>query len=271
MSLLCEITGMSRQNYYKLRRVRNREEIDEKLVIELVQKERYLQPRLGTRKLLRVLNNEFCQASVRIGRDRLFDVLRRYKMLILRRRGFRPRTTDSRHRFGFYNNLLKDAVLTGSRQAVVSDITYIKTDEGFIYVSLVMDAYSRAIVGYDCSESLAVEGTVGAMRMAIRQLGDCRNMIHHSDRGLQYCCKEYVRLLKRSGMSISMTEENHCYENASAERLNGILKQEYGLGNCFLRKSDVAGAVREAVELYNWRRPHQSLGYRVPMEVHEAA
>ena len=127
---------MSRQNYYKVRRVRNRRGVDERLVVELVQRERFLQPRLGTRKLLRILNNEFSAASVRIGRDRLFNVLRRYKMLILRRRGFRPRTTDSRHRFGFYNNLLKDKVLTSSRQAVVSDITYIRTDEGFMYVSL---------------------------------------------------------------------------------------------------------------------------------------
>jgi len=262
---------MSRQNYYKVRRVRNRRQVNERLVLELVKRERCLQPKLGTRKLLRILGYEFSAASVRIGRDRLFDVLRRYKMLILRRRGFCPRTTDSRHRFGFYNNLLKDAVLTASRQAVVSDITYIRTDEGFMYVSLVMDAYSRAIVGYDCSESLAVEGALGAMRMAIKQFGGRKNMIHHSDRGLQYCCGEYVRLLKNAGMSISMTQENHCYENASAERLNGILKQEYGLGNCFLRKSDVAGALREAVELYNWRRPHQSLGYRIPMEVHAAA
>lgn len=262
---------MSRQNYYKVRRVRNRRQVDEQLVVSLVQRERRLQPRLGTRKLLHILSDEFSIASVRMGRDRLFDVLRRYKMLILRRRGFRPRTTDSRHRFGFYDNLLKDAVLTASRQAVVSDITYIRTDEGFMYVSLVMDAYSRAIVGYDCSQSLAVEGALGAMRMAIRQLDGRKNVIHHSDRGLQYCCGEYVRLLKNSGMNISMTQENHCYENASAERLNGILKQEYGLGNCFLRKSDVAGALREAVELYNWRRPHQSLGYRVPMEVHAAA
>lgn len=262
---------MSRQNYYKVRRVRNRRWIDEQFVLELVKRERCSQPRLGTRKLLRILGNEFSSASVRIGRDRLFDVLRRCKMLILRRRAFRPRTTDSRHRFGYYANLLKDKVLTSSRQAVVSDITYIRTDEGFMYVSLVMDAYSRAIVGYDCSQSLAVEGALGAMKMAVRHLGDCRNVIHHSDRGLQYCCGEYVKLLKESGMSISMTQENHCYENASAERLNGILKQEYGLGNCFLRKSDVAGALREAVELYNWRRPHQSLGYRTPMEVHMAA
>lgn len=262
---------MSRQNYYKVRRVRNRRDVDERFVLELVKKERCLQPRLGTRKLLHMLGDEFCSASVRIGRDRLFELLRRNKMLILRRRGFRPRTTDSRHGFGFYENLLKEAVLTSPRQAVVSDITYIRTDEGFMYVSLVMDAYSRAIVGYNCSESLAVEGAMGAMRMAIRKLGDCGGVIHHSDRGLQYCCGAYVGLLRNSGMRVSMTQENHCYENASAERLNGILKQEYSLGRCFLRKSEVAGALREAVELYNWRRPHQSLGYRVPMEVHAVA
>lgn len=271
VSLLCKTVGMSRQNYYKVRRVRNRRQVDETLVVELVQKERHVQPRLGTRKLLNILGKDFRSASVQMGRDRLFGVLRRCNMLIHRRKRFNPRTTDSRHRFGYYDNLLKDAVLTRSRQAVVSDITYIRTDEGFMYVSLVMDAYSRAIVGYDCSESLAVEGAMRAMWMAIRQLGDCGGMIHHSDRGLQYCCGEYVRLLKKSGIRISMTQENHCYENASAERLNGILKQEYGLGKCFSRKSEVAGALREAVDLYNWRRPHQSLGYRVPMAVHQVA
>ena len=121
---------MSRQNYYKVRRVRNRRQVDEHLVVELVKRERCLQPRLGTRKLHHILRDELSAASVRIGRDRLFDVLRRYKMLIHRRRGFRPRTTDSRHRFGVYDNLLKEAVLTGSRQAVVSDITYIRRMRG---------------------------------------------------------------------------------------------------------------------------------------------
>jgi putative transposase len=261
---------MSRQNYYKARRVRSRREVDEQLVIELVQRERCLQPRIGTRKLFYILKKEFEDAGVSIGRDMLFKVLCRNKLLINKKK-YRARTTDSRHFFGVYDNLFKYAVLTSSCQALVSDITYIRTDEGFMYVSLVMDAYSRAIVGYDCSDSLAVEGSLRALKMAIGQLGDSRGVIHHSDRGLQYCCGDYVELLKDSGMRISMTVENHCYENASAERLNGILKQEYGLGNCFLRKTDVSIALREAVELYNWRRPHQSLGYRVPMEVHQAA
>jgi putative transposase len=268
---LCSAVKMSRQNYYKIRRVRKRQDVDEGFISELVKRERRLQPMLGTRKLYKLLNDEFSERGIRIGRDKLFGVLRRCKLLIQRRRGFRPRTTDSRHRFDCYDNLLKEAVLNGSRQAVASDITYIRTAEGFMYVSLVMDLYSRAIVGYDCNSSLAFEGSYRAMQMAIKNLGRTRGTIHHSDRGLQYCCGEYVKLLMTSGFRISMTKENHCYENASAERLNGILKQEYGLGGCFSKKSEVAKALREAVDLYNWRRPHQSLGYRCPMEVHSAA
>jgi transposase InsO family protein len=262
---------MSRQNYYKMRCVRKRREVDEAFVAALVRRERQLQPMLGVRKLQRILRDEFDRAGVRIGRDRLFEVLRGHKLLIVRRRGFKPRTTDSRHGFGVYDNLLKQAALTASSEAVVSDITYIRSQEGFVYVSLVMDAYSRAIVGYDCSDSLAVEGALRAMRMALKNLRCTKDVIHHSDRGLQYCCGEYVKLLKDSGLRVSMTQENHCYENASAERLNGILKQEYGLGRRFLSRSDVRRALREAVDLYNWRRPHQALGYRVPMEVHQAA
>jgi putative transposase len=261
---------MSRQNYYKQRKVRKRREFDSELLVNLVRTERMIQPRLGGRKLLHLLRQEIIDAGVRIGRDRFFDVLRAYKLLI-RRRHHRARTTDSSHGFRVYPNLLKDIVLTRPGEAIVSDITYIHTDEGFMYLSLVMDAYSRAVVGYDCSESLSVEGAMRAAEMAITKLGDTNGIIHHSDRGLQYCCRDYVERLGRAGARISMTEENHCYENAAAERLNGILKQEYGLGCRFRLKSEVKGAVAEAVRLYNWRRPHQALGYRVPMAVHEAA
>ncbi len=173
--------------------------------------------------------------------------------------------------FRVYGNLLKDACLSGPCEAVVSDITYIRTDEGFMYLSLIMDAYSRAIVGYDCSDSLEAEGAMRSLSMACRQLKGCSGVIHHSDRGIQYCSAAYVGRLERGGFRISMTEVNHCYENSQAERLNGILKGEYGLGGRFLSKSDVRRAVREAVMLYNYRRPHQALGYRCPMEVHLAA
>jgi transposase InsO family protein len=261
---------MSRQNYYKQRHYRRSREVDEELILSLVRRERAVQPRLGTRKLLHILGAELNSAGVSVGRDRLFSILGRNSLLIKRRfRGYR--TTDSCHLFRVYGNLLKDVFLTSPHQALVSDITYIRTDEGFMYLSLVMDAYSRAIVGYDCSDSLEADGTLRSLSMALRKLPSGSKTIHHSDRGSQYCCGAYVEKLRRRGLRISMTEENHCYENSQAERLNGILKQEYGLGGRFRSKFDVRKAVREAVTLYNCRRPHQSLGYRCPMEVHLAA
>ena len=140
-----------------------------------------------------------------------------------------------------------------------------------MYLSLVMDAYSRTVVGYDCNDRLESEGALQALSMAIGQLPAGASVIHHSDRGSQYCSRRYVQRLLRRGLQISMTQENHCYENGQAERLNGILKQEYGLGEVFSRKHDVRASVREAVELYNFRRPHEALGYRCPGEVHSVA
>jgi transposase InsO family protein len=261
---------MSRQNYYKQRFVRQRRAVDEAFVLSLIRRERALQPFLGVRKLLFILRDEFAAGGVCIGRDGLFSLLWRHGLLIKRRRKC-CHTTESRHRFRVYGNLLKDLKLSGPHRALVSDITYIRTDEGFMYLSLVMDAYSRAIVGYDCSDSLECEGAQRSLAMALTGLPCGSKAIHHSDRGIQYCCGAYVEQLRVAGLGISMTEENHCYENSQAERLNGILKQEYGLGGRFRRKCDVGKAVREAVMLYNHRRPHQSLGYRCPMEVHLAA
>jgi len=261
---------MSRQNYYKQRHRRQRRHVDESFILSLVRRERAVQPRLGGRKLLHILRAEFELGDVYIGRDRFFSLLAREDLLI-KRRAKRCRTTDSRHFFRVYGNLLKDVCLSGPCEAVVSDITYIRTDEGFMYLSLIMDSYSRAILGYDCSDSLEAEGALRSLSMASRQLKDCSGVIHHSDRGIQYCSSAYVEKLKRGGFRISMTEINHCYENSKAERLNGILKDEYGLGGRFLSKSDARIAVREAVMLYNYRRPHLELGYRYPMEVHSAA
>jgi putative transposase len=262
--------GMTRQNFYKCRRRRCRLEVDEGLVINLIRQERAVQPRLGARKLLHLLGGELAEAEVSIGRDRFFELLRRHDLLIERRVGA-VRTTDSRHSFAVYGNLLKDLRLSGPHQAIVSDITYIRTEEGFVYLSHIMDAYSRAIVGFDCSDTLEQEGALRSLQQASGQLPASHKAIHHSDRGSQYCCQEYVARLRAAGISISMTQENHCYENAKAERLNGILKQEYGLGETFACKKDAMRAVAEAIELYNWRRPHTALGYAVPMEVHRAA
>jgi transposase InsO family protein len=267
---LCEAMGMTRQNYYKQRRRRERRAVDEELVLSLVRQERKVQPRLGGRKLLRVVQDELSKSGVRIGRDRFFELLRSRKLLI--DRPLRSaRTTDSRHSFRVYGNLVKDLEIVRPHQVLVSDITYIRTDEGFLYLCLVMDAFSRAIVGHDCSDTLEREGAIRALDLALKQLPPGSGAIHHSDRGSQYCCHEYVGLLESATVSISMTQENHCYENSQAERLNGILKQEYGLGGTFGRKGEAMRGVSEAVYLYNWRRPHQSLGYAIPMEVHQAA
>lgn len=269
VSLLCDVARMSRQNYYKQRLVRRREEIDEQLVLELVRAERSRQPKLGGRKLLELLRDDLADAGVSLGRDRFIALLSRHDLLIPRpRRGIR--TTDSRHRFAVYENLAKDLELSAPHQLLVSDITYIRTDEGFMYLCLVMDAFSRAIVGYDCSDSLEMEGALRALKMALRQLPTGATAMHHSDRGVQYCCGAYIQTLEKAGLSISMTEQSHCYENAKAERLNGTMKREYGLGETFVRKVEVPPAVKQGVLLYNHHRPHQALNYRKPMQVHRA-
>lgn len=245
--------------------------VDTEAVLQLVMQERRLQPKLGTRKLKTVLAEPLDDMEVRIGRDRLFELLREHGLLIGRRRASTAQTTDSRHLFRTYGNLLKDMVLTGPHQAWVSDITYVRTAEGWLYVSLICDAWSRKIVGYAAHETLESWGSRQALEMALGQLPAAAQVVHHSDRGIQYCCWEYVNVLSGRGVRISMTEANHCYENAQAERLNGILKQEYGLGGTFSTREQGRLALAQAVELYNTRRPHVSLGYRIPAQVHRAA
>ena len=260
---------MSRANYYKRRRVREREAVDEQLVVDLVRRERARQPMLGGRKLHRLLGPELRLAGVSIGRDRLLNVLKRHDLLIRRRRRG-VRTTDSRHGFRTYGNLARELTLSGPHQLWVSDITYLRTARRFVYLALIMDAWSRAIVGYDCSDSLEVEGALRALRRALRQRPAASGPMHHSDRGIQYCCKAYVGRLERAGLTISMTQQNHCYENSQAERLNGTLKREYGLHATFACKAHAQQAVDEAVMLYNHHRPHAALGYRIPIKVHTA-
>lgn len=243
--------------------------MDESLALELIRRERSRHPRLGGRKLLHLIGGDLDLAEARIGRDRFFALLSRHDLLIERpRRG--ARTTYSLHGFRVYPNLARELVLSSPHQLLVSDITYIRTSEGFMFLSLVMDAFSRMIVGYDTSDSLEMEGALRALGMAQRQLPLLNQTMHHSDRGSQYCCGAYIEKLLGHGMDISMTEENHCYENSQAERLNGILKQEYGLGATFGHKREVGCAVKEAVSLYNDWRPHGALNNRVPRQVHYA-
>ena len=261
---------MSRQNYYKQRTTRKKKAVDESLILTLVCQERSMQPMLGCRKLLHLIRPDLKSANVSIGRDRFFALLSAHNLLIERRKRY-CRTTNSRHGFEVYRNIRKDCTPTGPHQVLVSDITYIRTGQTFVYLALVMDAYSRTIVGFDCSDSLEALGALRSLSMAVAQLPSDSAAIHHSDRGTQYCCTAYIEKLKDSGLRISMTEENHCYENSQAERLNGILKQEYGLGATFADKADAYEAVCQAVWLYNHRRPHGKLANQFPMTVHAAA
>jgi len=261
---------MSKQNFYKEKRWRRRRAVDEALVVDLVRAERRQQSSLGGRKLRVTIAAELREAGIELGRDRFFELLRRHDLLIVRHRRSGPCTTDSRHGFRVYENLLESRVLEGPHEAWVSDLTYLRTREGFMYLALVMDAWSRKIVGWHVGETLEAVGCVTALGMALGQLPAGARPIHHSDRGTQYCCGQYIGLLESRQLAISMTQKNHCYENGKAERLNGILKQEYGLGGEFGRKAEVELAVRQAVTLYNQYRPHTALGYRTPAAMHEA-
>ncbi len=261
---------MSRQNWYKERRTRRRREVDEQLVVKLVKNERLLQPRIGTRKLLEILGRELSGHGIEVGRDRMFGILGRHDMLVppLPRS---YKTTNSRHCLPVFRNLVKGLEITGPNQAWASDITYIRIDGSFVYLTLIMDLFSRKIVGYHCGNSLEAIGCINALGKAIGDLPANCWPIHHSDRGCQYCCHEYVKVLNDRLLPVSMTEQDHCAENATAERLNGILKQEYSLGMVFKNLEHAGQAVDQAVWLYNNRRPHMSLQMQVPSAVHEAA
>lgn len=270
ISRLCTRVEMSRQNYYAARRLRHRRLVDEALILELVKRERRLQPRLGGRKLLRVLQPDMREAGVEVGRDRFFELLAENDLLVVPK-PVRARTTNSRHSLPVFHNLLAGRVLTAPNEAWVSDLTYIRTEEGFLYAALITDAYSRKIVGVHSGDSLEAEGCLRALDQALGDLPADKQPLHHSDRGCQYCCHEYVQRLQARNLAISMTEIMHCYENALAERVNGILKQEYEMDRTFRTKAQAVEAFKQAVWLYNYRRPHLSLNYRIPADVHAEA
>ncbi|MDA3924247.1 MAG: IS3 family transposase [Kiritimatiellae bacterium] len=264
---LCGKTDMTPQNFYKGKKQRSRQEVDANLIEDLVKQERALQPRLGGRKLYKMLKHHFDEAGVHIGRDRFFEVLKD-KGLLVDPLPKSPRTTNSYHSLPVYMNEFKKMELSGPNQAWVSDITYVRTSEGFLYLSLITDAYSRKIVGFHAGDTLETIGCLNALRNALGELPEGVCPLHHSDRGSQYCSHLYTKELLARGLRISMTEELHCYENALAERVNGILKQEYYIGACFKTKRQAIKAIKQAVMLYNTRRPHTALEYETPAEVH---
>jgi putative transposase len=270
VSAVCRFVGITRQNYYARRRQRRRRQVDGEMVKQLVLRERRRQPQLGTRKLHWMLRPELREAGVKLGRDRMFETLRDQGLLVVRRRAWPPRTTQSSHGLPVFTNLVKALEVNQPNQVWVSDLTYVRTREGFLFLSLITDRRSRKIVGYHAADTLCAGGSVRALEMALAELPAGARPIHHSDRGSQYCCHEYTGKLRQRGMPISMTETNHCAENALAERMNGILKGEYGLDQEFATKRQARQMIGQATHLYNHCRPHTALGYRVPDAVHSA-
>lgn len=270
VAMVCERVGMSRQNYYAARRYRQRRQIDEELVVQLVREERKLQPRMGGRKLLFKIGSALEDAGVEMGRDRFFEVLAEHDLLVLPKPGA-PRTTNSRHSLPVFENRVKNLTVTGINQAWVADLTYIRTGEGFVFGAILMDRYSRKIVGAYVGDSLETETCLKALEEALEDLPEGQYPIHHSDRGCQYCSHLYVANLQQRHLPISMTQEMHCYENAHAERVIGTLKQEYGLDAEFKTKIQAYEAFRQAIILYNCHRPHTALGYKTPNELHQQA
>lgn len=262
---------MTRQNYYARRQRRQRRAVNGELVARLVRQERQKQSRLGTRKLYHMLKPDLNKAGVRMGRDRMFEELRKRGLLLEPLPAQYPQTTQSYHNLPVFRNMIKDLEVTAPNQVWVSDITYLRTRESFVYLALITDKFSRKIVGWHAGDTLEAVGCVRALERALADLPKGSAPIHHSDQGSQYCCHEYVNRLQQSGLQVSMTEADHCAENALAERMNGILKQEYGLGAKLPDKEIAYLAVQEGIELYNTRRPHGALKYQVPAQVHAAA
>ena len=262
--------GLKRDAYYKYKARADKRLKLEQQIISIVKKKRKSLPREGVRKLTKSLDIDFNKANIKVGRDTLFNVLRKHNMLTLRKKTS-ARTTHSYHRFYKYNNIIKDVKVIRPNQVWVSDITYIRTIKGFCYLALITDMHSRKIVGYDLSDSLELKGCVRALNKAIYQAKNINGLIHHSDRGIQYCSNVYTKILKRNNINISMTEENHCYENAIAERVNGILKDEFYLDQTFDSIAHAKRATKNAINLYNEIRLHLSLDYKTPNMVYKVS
>lgn len=263
--------SISRQAYYKRNRAYDARANDDQNVLDFVLEKRRRQPRLGTRKLHYLLQTQG-PTELQVGRDRLFAILRDARELVPRKRAYH-KTTHSHHRFRRHPNLLKEGpnqiIATGPEQVWVADITYLPTQESVAYLSLVTDAFSRKIVGHHVHESLHTDSVIKAMAKAVGERQSQQPLVHHSDRGAQYCSELYQKLHARYDITCSMTDGYDCYQNALAERVNGILKMEFLLH----RPKDLAEArkmVRESVLIYNGERPHLSLKYKTPDAVHRA-
>lgn len=265
--MLCSLLGYSRQAYYQNIKVQAQEALQEDLLFQEVMRIRRTQKKIGTRKLLIMMNVFMQQHSIMVGRDAFFEMLRNQGLLIRRRKRSKPRTTFSNHWLRKYQNLIIGFVPNAANQLWVSDITYIHIEDSFAYLSLITDAYSHKIVGFYLCEDLSAKGCVLALKMALSNNPSRDKLIHHSDRGLQYCSHDYVKLLQDNSIEISMTQNGDPLENALAERVNGILKDEL-LEVCYPTFVNAQEAIATAISIYNHQRPHSSVDMFTPAVAH---
>ncbi len=259
----------SRQSYYKVLSSKAERSNDQDTLQRLVQPIRHIMPRVGGKKLYFMIQNRMSEHRLKMGRDRFFKWLKHNNLLISPKKQY-VNTTQSHHRFWVYDNLATTVNLTQPNKLWVSDITYLRTLEGFCYLALITDAYSRKIVGFDVSDSLELNGCMRALKSAFQTASNLSELVHHSDRGIQYCSSQYTALLKQREIKISMAAKGNCYENALAERINGILKGEFNLDTKFKTKKQAIEAVQQSVYIYNTYRPHWSLKLKTPESCHRA-
>ncbi|WP_083194607.1 IS3 family transposase [Wenyingzhuangia fucanilytica] len=260
---------MSKQAFYKRLKNHQKQLHNEQIIIKLVKECRNkIGQFLGAKKLYHELKHEFKELGIKIGRDKFFTLLKNHKLLIKRNKNYHV-TTNSKHIFYKYKNLIKDKVPTRAEQVWVTDITYIKTDKGHAYLALVTDAYSKQIMDYKIDNNMKTELCLEALKMAIKNRKyPNQKLIHHSDRGIQYCNPIYTKFAEDNGITMSMTEQYDPYENAIAERINRTLKYEYGLKHVIKNLKLAKAITKKAVEIYNNLRPHCSLDLCTPKHVH---
>jgi putative transposase len=265
--LLCSLFGKTRQAYYKKDKNTFNHQVANDLIITLVKEVRERQKRLGGKRLLSIVSKKLPQ-ELQIGRDAFFDLLRQNGLLVKKRKT-RVITTNSFHWLHKYPNLIKGLVPLRPNHLWVSDITYIRTEAGFLYLFLITDAYSRKIVGCKLAETMEAKHAVQALFMALSHFpANNVELIHHSDRGIQYCSYKYVHCLQKHGIKISMTENGNPYENAIAERVNGILKTEWLYDIPLKDYSQAKKIIKDIINTYNSERPHSSIEWLTPNEAH---
>lgn len=263
----CYLFGIDRQVYYRSIRRRRDKQCNAELVIAMVTEIRRVMPRIGTRKLYWLLMGRL--QAIKVGRDKFFGILKANHLLIQPKRSYHI-TTDSHHRFRKHKNMIVNRSVNRSEQVWVSDITYIGKREKPCYLSLITDAYSKKIMGYHVADNMNVQSSIMALKMAIRNRKNNKApLIHHSDRGVQYCSDDYQSVLQKNGIQCSMTNNGDPYENAVAERINGILKQEFVIDTYHADLNVMQKIVKEAIETYNNKRPHYSNYMMTPSNMHK--